>query len=220
MPRPWTIIERVQTPEGPLELRQRDERDFMITVAGRVLMNSLAHRSELVLGELGCREAAKGKAPVVLLGGLGMGYTLRGALDALPPTAQLTVIELNPVVERWCRGPIKHLSQEALDDPRVTVVCDDVARYLKVASPATYDAIVLDLYEGPNSATDAVNDPFYGRKALTLFARALKTRGTLAVWSEQTDRGFEERLRRSGFKPELLRPGRGGLRHAVYLAQL
>lgn len=219
MPRPWTVLDRVETAEGPLELRQRDEKDFLITIAGRVLMNSLANRSEVVLGELGCREARKKPAPNVLLGGLGMGYTLRGALDVLPKGAILTVVELTAAVEGWCRGPIKHLSGDALADPRVSVVLDDIARFLKAASPASYDAIVLDLYEGPHSHTDPVSDPFYGKKALAAFHRALKTRGTLAVWSEQTDRSFEERLRREGFKPELLRPGRGGLRHAVYLAQ-
>lgn len=219
MPRPWTVVDRIETSEGPLELRQRDEKDFLITIAGRVLMNSLANRSEVVLGELGCREARKRNAPAVLLGGLGMGFTLRGALDTLPKNASVTVIELTPQVEGWCRGPIAHLGGNALDDPRVRVIIDDVARHLKTASPASYDAIVLDLYEGPHSHTHPVDDPFYGKKALASFHRALKTRGTLAIWSEQTDKGFEERLRREGFKPELLRPGRGGLRHAVYLAQ-
>lgn len=148
-----------------------------------------------------------------------MGFTLRGTLDALPSNATVTVVELTPQVEGWCRGPIAHLSGNALADPRVNVVVDDVGRFLRTASPASYDAIVLDLYEGPHSQTHPVDDPFYGKKALASFHRALKTRGTLAIWSEQTDRGFEERLRREGFKPELLRPGRGGLRHAVYLAQ-
>lgn len=219
VPRPWTVIERVETAEGPLELRQRDERDFLITIAGRVLMNSLAHRSELVLGELGCGQARSRKAPTVAIGGLGMGYTLRGALDALPADARVRVIELNPVMERWCRGPIAHLSGFALEDPRVEVVLDDVALHLREVPARTYDAVLLDLYEGPHSHTDPVRDPFYGKHALSTFHRALKPQGTLAVWSEQSDRGYAERLRRAGFKPELLRPGRGGLRHAVYLAQ-
>lgn len=219
MPRPWTVIERVPTDEGVLELRQRDDRDFLITVDGRVLMNSLAHRSELVLGELGCRAARTRRASQVLVGGLGMAYTLRGALDALLPDAVVTVVELNPIIERWCRGPLAYLSSQALDDPRVRVVIEDVAAHLRAVAPQTYDAIVLDLYEGPHSHTDLANDPFYGRKALATYRRALKAGGTLAVWSEQSDRGFAENLRKAGFKPELLRPGRGGLRHAVYLAQ-
>jgi spermidine synthase len=210
----------VPTAEGPLELRQRDERDFLITVGGRVLMNSLAHRSELLLGELGCRQASTVRAPRVVVGGLGMGFTLRGALDALPAEAQVTVVELNPSVVGWCRGPIAHLSQQALDDPRVTVALDDVAALLSSSAPASLDAIILDLYEGPHSRTDPVNDPFYGRKALARFRSLLRAGGTLAIWSEQTDRAFEDRLRKAGFKSELLRPGRGGLRHAVYLAQV
>jgi spermidine synthase len=219
MPRPWTVIERVETKEGPLELRQRDLKDFLITIDGRVLMNSLAHRSELLLGELGCREVKSRPAPSVVIGGLGMGYTLRGALNALPKKATVTVVELNPVVERWCRGPIHHLADGATDDPRVNLVGGDVVRHLATCGKAAYDAIIFDLYEGPHSGTHPVNDPFYGSKALAGFKAALKAKGTLAVWSEQTDRGFEERLARAGFKPELLRPGRGGLRHAVYLAQ-
>jgi spermidine synthase len=219
MPRPWTIIERVETSEGPLELRRRDQRDFLITVAGRVLMNSLAHRSELLLGQLGCAQAGGRASPRVVLGGLGMGYTLRGALDSLPAGARVVVVELNPVVERWCRGPIAHLSDHALDDPRVELVNGDVARYLAQAPGGSLDAVILDLYEGPHSGTHASDDPFYGSKALRTFKKALTPRGALAVWSEQTDRGFEERLRKAGLKPELLRPGRGGLRHAVYLAR-
>ena len=193
MPRPWTVIESVETEEGPLELRRRDDRDYLITIKGRVLMTSMAHRSELVLGDLGCERVKKRTAPCILLAGLGMGYTLRGALDALPDDAKVTVVELNPVVERWCRGPIKHLSGAALDDPRVELISGDVMDQAR-KGVGCYDAIVLDLYEGPNNNHHPVNDPFYGTKAIAQLKAALKPKGTLAVWSEQSDRPYELRL--------------------------
>lgn len=219
MPRPWEILETVDTPEGPLELRRRDERDFLITVGGRVLMNSLANRSEVALGELGCAPVAGRRRPRVLIGGLGMGFTLRAALDALPPAAEVTIVELNPVVERWCRGPLAHLTGRALEDPRVELVLGDVAAYLLKAPAARFDAILLDLYEGPHLATQGSHDRFYGWGALESSGRALAPGGVLAVWSEDTDAAFERRIRQAGFEVEVLRPGRGGRRHAVYLGR-
>ncbi len=218
MPRPWTTLEQVDTKEGPLELRQRDERDFLITISGRILMNSLAHRSEKVLGEVACRPLTS-KAPRVVLGGLGMGFTLRAVLDALPAQAALTVVELNPVVERWCRGPLAHLNDRALEDPRVELVIADVTTHLRSQQARSLDSIILDLYEGPNRATNPSSDPFYGTRALSAFKGLLKAGGTLAVWSEQTDRPFEQRLVKAGFKAETSRPGRGGLKHAVFLGR-
>ncbi len=220
MPRPMTVVDSVMTEEGALELCRRDERDFLITIDRRVLMSSTAHRSELILGQLGCQAARELPAPHVLLGGLGMGYTLRGALDMLPASARVTVAELNSVVERWCRGPIAHLSGQALDDPRVCVVIADLMKQVREAPPGFYDAIVLDLYEGPNSSTHPVRDPFYGRTAISQFKAALRIGGMLAVWSEQSDAAFQGRLRDAGFKVEIARSGKGGFRYAVYLATL
>lgn len=219
MPRPWTVIESVETDEGPLQLRQRGEKDFLITVGRRVLMSSSAHRSEYVLGEVPSKAVASRPAPSVVIGGLGLGYTLRGALDALPPSARVTVVELNPVVERWCRGPIAPLTGHALDDSRASVINDDIMRHLRSA-PATYDAIILDLYEGPNSRTHPTRDPFYSKAAIETMKSALKAKGVLAVWSEQSDRPFEQRMSKAGFKTELLRESRGGFHYAVYLGRL
>ncbi|MBI3926080.1 MAG: spermidine synthase [Armatimonadetes bacterium] len=219
MPRPWTLLDSADTPDGPLELRQRDERDFMITIAGRVLMTSLANRSEIALGQLGCTPLAHKARPRVLIGGLGMGYTLRAALDALPPGARVTVVELNAVVEKWCRGPLAPLTEGALDDPRVLLVLDDISRFLSNAPGKLYDAILLDLYEGPNHSTQGSNDPHYGHTALALSRHALAPKGVLAIWAEETDTPFERRFRQAGFRVERLRVGRGGRRHAVYLGR-
>lgn len=187
MAKPWQAIEKVDTSDGVLELRQRGEHDFLIVINGRVLMNSSANRSEIALGESACRAVAVRKLPRVLIGGLGMGLTLRAALDSLPPTARIVVAELNPVVVKWCRGPLAGMTRNAVDDKRVTVVIGDVSAVIaKAAEPGAerFDAVIIDLYEGPGSATDARNDPFYGSRALKLTASALSPGGVFAVWGE------------------------------------
>jgi spermidine synthase len=222
MTRPWTTLGRVETDDGPLELRTRGAGEFLITVSGRVLMNSSARRSEEALAEIACAAIAGRAAPRVLIGGLGMGCTLRTALDGLPGDATVVVAELHEVVWRWCRGPLAELTAASVDDPRVEVRLGDVARAIEAASrpgAARFDAILLDLYEGPHPATQPVEHPHYGPAALTRARRALATEGLLAIWSEDPDAAFERRLAHAGFEVERKRPGRGGRRHAVYLAR-
>ncbi|OHB24979.1 MAG: spermidine synthase [Desulfuromonadaceae bacterium GWC2_58_13] len=223
MAKPWKTIESIVTDEGVLELRQRDERDFLITVGGLVLMNSLANRSEVVLGQLGCRHLRNHPAPLVLVGGLGMGYTLKAVLDSLPATAQVVVAELNPVVLGWCRGPLAPLTDSAVNDPRVRVeianVADLVRRAAKAAPAERFDAIVFDLYKGPHHRTDSRNDPLYGSRAIGFAREALNNKGVFAIWGENYDEGFVKRLGAAGFKVSNQRPGRGGLRHVVFIAE-
>jgi spermidine synthase len=220
MSRPWQVLERVETAAGTLELRRRGERDFLMTLAGRVLMNSAAHRSEVALAELATAAIAGRAAPRLLIGGLGMGYTLRAALDALPATAHVTVAELEPAVVRWCRGPLAGLTDCAVDDARVTLEVGDVADVISAASRRVddggFDAIALDLLEGPRGHAD----PHFGDAALCRLRAALVPGGVVAVWSERPDAGFERRLAAAGFRVERSRPGRGGLRHAVTLGRL
>lgn len=221
MTRPWTTIDRIDTAEGPLELRQRGPRDFLIVIAGRILMSSTAFQSEVAVAEVACRPLATTVAPRVLIGGLGMGLTLRAALDVLPPDAAVTVVELNPEVVRWCQGPLADLTQRSLEDPRVSVVVDDVALVIVRQAKAGLrsQAIVLDLYEGPHLATQGHDDPFYGTAALRRTKAALVPGGLLSVWSEDPDPAFEQRLKSEGFRVERAATGRGGRRHAVYLAR-
>lgn len=222
MSRPWQTIDKAEIPDGVLELRKRGDRDFLILINNRVLMNSSANRSELALGELACRVVAGLPRPRVLIGGLGMALTLRAALDSLPHTAEVIVAELNPVVATWCRGPLLALTKGAVEDPRVTVLTGDVSAVIAMAAgPGSKkcDAIIIDLYEGPHAGTDAVNDPFYGSRALKKTAGALSTEGVFAVWGEASDAAFERRLAAAGFSIDRQRPGRGGLRHVVYVAQ-
>ncbi len=215
--KPWETLERVATDEGPLELRRRGERDFLITIAGRVVMTSGAHRSEDALAQLACAELAQRQAPLVLIGGLGMGYTLRAALDVLPAAASVEVAELNPQVAAWCRGPLAPLTTRAVEDPRVTVTIADVA--VAIAGARDLDAIVLDLYEGPHAATQrGARDPLYGDDALRSVAAALRGDGIFAVWSEEADDAFENRLRAHRLPFVRHRIG-GGRTHVVYVAQ-
>jgi len=223
MAQPWKIIDSVATEEGILELRQRGERDFLITVGGLVLMNSLAHRSEVALGRLACSHLRNHAAPRVLVGGLGMGFTLRAVLDSLPPAASVVVAELNPVVLRWCRGPLAGLTDGAVADPRVGVEIADVAELIgKGAEGAggAFDAVVFDLYKGPHYHTDKRDDPLYGSRAIEKTRAILKPGGVFAIWGENFDAGFDKRLRAAGFSTTTERPGRGGLRHVVFVAKM
>jgi spermidine synthase len=222
MPRPFTLLDRVDVPEGPLELRKRGERDFMITLNGRVLMSSLIHRSEVAVAELGCASIRQRPAPRVLVGGLGLGYTLRAALDALPKTARVQVAELNAAVKRWCEGPLADLTGKAALDKRVSVVIDDVSACVRRAARAgaeRLDAIIVDLYEGPRDLRPGQRDALYGMEILRHTHAALSAGGVYAVWAEDPNPAFEQRLRTVGFQVEYARVRGGGPRHAVYVAK-
>ncbi len=215
---PWQIIDQVDTSEGVLELRRRGARDFLITVGDRVLMNSANHRSEAALGELACRHLAGRSAPRVLVGGLGMGFTLRAVLDALPAAARVTVAELNPAVVSWCRGPLGEVTAHSVADPRVTVAQADVAIVIGGAvAGSRFDAILLDLYQGPCASDHPLTHPLYGRRAVDVARVALTPGGVFAVWGEDHDPGCAKRRTAAGFAVHSKRPGRGGNRHSVYL---
>lgn len=221
MTRPWQTLDRFASEEGEIELRRRGPGEFLITVAGRVLMNSAASRSETALARIACAELGARAAPRVLIGGLGMGCTLRAALDALPASASVVVAELNETMLRWCRGPLAELTANAVYDPRVAVRIEDVAAAIRAAAaPAAerYDAVLLDLYEGPHPASQARGHPHYGAAALARAHAALRPGGILAIWSEDPDPLFERALGRAHFAVRLERPGRGGRRHGVYVA--
>lgn len=223
MTRPWQTLDRVPTNEGELVLLQRGTSDYMIKVGGRVLMVSHGSGSERALATLTCEALGPRRAPRVLVGGLGMGITLRAALQAWPdPAAAFVVSEINPQVVTWCRGPLANLTEHALDDPRVTVQEEDVAATIRRAAGqgggARFDAVLLDLYEGPNAGRRGAGEAHYGGEALSLTRRALRPGGALAVWSEEPDPPFEKRLAAAGLRVQRCRPDGGGRRHVVYLA--
>ena len=222
MSRPWTVLERVSTSDGVLELRRRgdpergEHADFLILQDGRVVMTSVEDLSERALGGL----AAEWPEGRILIGGLGMGLTLREALDATKSSAQIRVCELNPVIEQWCRGPLAPLTGSALEDPRVRVEIADVTAAIERAAENPHerlDAILLDLYQGPPTRISP-GDPLFGARALAQCRSALTRRGLLAVWSETRSPAFSRGLQKQGFRVEEKRVGRGR-RHLLYLAR-
>ena len=212
---PLKLLASVSTKSGVLELRQRGD-DYLITIDGRVLMASSDRRSEEALATLACKHVAGLKAPRVLVGGLGMAYTLRAALDSLPQTAHVTVAELTAEVETWCRGPLAPLTEGAVLDLRVEVVIDDVGRVIERAAARSFDAIILDLYEGPHARSGADAEPFYGRRALARSHAALSPGGVLALWSEDLNAVYARAMTAAGFATTVHKPG-GKRAYGVYL---
>jgi spermidine synthase len=218
----WILLGVAQASGDEKELRlyRRDE-EFSIRVGGRELMNSRVHGSEDALGQLACARIADCPRPRVLIGGLGMGYTLRAALHALSAQGQVIVAELIPAVVAWNRGPLGDLAGHPLRDDRVTVREVDVAGILR-AEQRAYDAIVLDVDNGPRGLTRNANDRLYAQGGLSAAFAALRPGGVLAVWSAGPDRAFSDRLRKTGFKMEEIlvraRDARGGARHTIWIA--
>jgi spermidine synthase len=212
----------VPTAEGLLDLRRRGEKDFLITIGGRVLMTSAAHRSEDALATLACAGQRAKRRARVLVSGHGMGVTLRAALDELADDAEVTVAELNAVVVDWCKGPLAGLIKDAAQDPRVTIDIVDVAK--RIADVARdkkaprFDAVVLDMYQGPQNIC-RTDDPLYGHPAVQRTKDALVKDGMFAIWCESASPGFEANLRTVGFRYEFKRVGRGARVHCVYLAR-
>lgn len=217
---PWTLLESASIPGngGELRLYRRGE-EFSITLVGRgKLMSSRVHDSEEALGELACARVADRAQPRVLIGGLGMGFTLAAALKALGPTAEVVVAELVPEVVQWNRGLLGEPAGHPLRDARVTVRVGDVGRILRKERRA-FDAIVLDVDNGPEGLTRKANDWLYSSSAAF---DALRPQGVLGVWSAGPDAGFSDRLRRVGCAVEevVVRghgPGKGA-RHTIWLA--
>ena len=220
--RPWELLGRTRTPDGDELTFMRQNTEYLISANGRSLMSSRVYGSETSLAVLGCERARALAAPCVLVGGLGMGFTLRSALDLLPAAAALVVSELLPAVVEWNRGPLGALTAYPLDDPRVTVDVADIATTLR-ANPGRFDAILLDVDNGPAAFTAPANARLYDASGLAGFRAALAEGGVLAVWSAGDDARFRQRLRDAGFTVRVERVrgrgARGGPRHTVFLAQ-
>ena len=221
---PWVLLgeTRVAADGKRLSLYQRDS-EFSIRLGGGggELMNSRSHGSEEKLAELACARLTKCDEPHVLIGGLGMGFTLAAALRQLGAAARLTVSELVPEVVAWNRGPLGALAGHPLLDPRVQVCEGNVARMI-MAQTQAYDAILLDVDNGPEGLTHADNDRLYGCEGLSAAYAALRPGGVLAVWSAGRDPVFAGRLLKAGFEVEEVKVrarGSKGARHMIWLAQ-
>ncbi len=217
---PWIKLDSAREPSGGELVLWSRGHEFAIRIDGQDLMGSGAYHSEEVLAERGCSGLDTMAGARVLVGGLGMGFTLKAALDVLAPDAEVDVAELVPAVVAWNRGPIAHLAGRPLEDPRVRVIVGDVGRLL-ADTRRFYDAILLDVDNGPEALTSASNKGLYGPGGIGRSARALRRGGVLAVWSVNDDAGFTQRLVRGGFRTRTervsARPG-GGKRHTLWLA--
>lgn len=186
-------------PDG-VELRlMRSNGDFAIFLERNELMSSDMSASEEALGTMTCARLGRRAAPDLLIGGYGMGFTLRAALAALGSDASVTVAELVPEIIEWARGPMKRLTAGTLDDARVMLVMADVAMLIDAAQDG-YDAILLDVDNGPEGLTRPLNDHLYSRIGLQSAMAALKPRGILAIWSAAPDEAFAKELERAGFE--------------------
>lgn len=219
---PWRLIDTATVPGSgeTLHLYRRGE-EFSIRGDGFELMNSRIHGSEDALAELACKRVAGHPRLRILIGGLGMGYTLAAALKRLGADSRVVVAELVPAVVKWNHGPLSHLAGNPLSDDRVSVREIDIALTMKSAKEG-YDAIILDVDNGPDGLTRKENDWIYGKGGLTSAFTALRFEGVLAVWSAAPERSFTARLRWVGFEVEEVRvPARGrrgGGRHTIWLA--
>ena len=207
---------------GELRLTQHGN-DFSISLKGvrGELMNSRVHCSELALAELGCAHIQGAEKSKVLVGGLGMGFTLVAALKATSKSSQVVVAELVPEVIEWNKGPLGECAGRPLDDNRVQVHLGDVAELFKTKK-ATYDAVLLDVDNGPEGFTQADNNDLYSIESLQAIQQTLHPGGMLAIWSAWHDPKFTLQLKKAGFKVEAktVRAHKGkGSRHTIYLAR-
>jgi spermidine synthase len=219
---PWEEIERAEVPGGEEEviLRKRGT-EFSIRVAATELMNSRIHGSEDALAELTCSRISRKPGRRILIGGLGMGYTLAAALQHSEDDSLITVAELIPAVIRWNREHLGHLAGNPLADGRVYVRQEDVAETI-TREKSIWDAIILDVDNGPDGLTRKVNDRLYGLSGLKNAFLALRTGGVLSIWSSGTDEQFTSRLEQCRFQTEIVtvrarKPGKGA-RHTIWLA--
>ena len=223
---PWKLLGRARTPGGGAELvlRQRDT-EFSIRADNLELMNSRVYGSEEAMAKLGCQNLSKHPRPRVLIGGLGMGYSVRTALDILGDNAQVVVAELVPAVVEWNRGVLADLAGRPLDDRRVELHVGDVVQLIKTAR-GEYDAIMIDVDNGAESIVRKGNDWLYSLPGLTTTYAALRPGGVMAMWSAGPQPAFVRLLRRAGFEVDEVkvraRGGsnrKGGAHHVVWIAK-
>ena len=216
----WEILGQARTPDGSTMTLTRSGAEHVIWVDGQHLMSSRMHGSEDALAEVACERARALPRPRVLVGGLGMGFTLRATLDLLPPQATVLVVELLAAVVLWNRSLLGELAAHPLGDSRVEVQVADVGDAMR-AGVGRFDAILLDVDNGPSAFTSWANEGLYDEPGLAVARAALTAGGVLAVWSSRDDRRFEQRLRRVGFRVEVRRV-RGhankGPRHTIFIA--
>ena len=217
---PWETLDRASIPGGGELTLVRRGKELAIRVNGAELMASRSHASEERMATLVREHIAQVKKPRVLIGGLGLGYTLRATLDACPKSAMVIVAELVPAVVEWMRGPLSHLAGRPLDDPRTVIEELDAGVVLR-NSPGSFDAVLIDIDNSPTTLARASNSSLYSAKGLAFTRDALAPGGMLVVWSAGPDLRFAERMKQAGFVVTALRAsahekGRGRA-HTLYV---
>lgn len=220
--KPRELVDTARAPEGAELCLVRHDQDYVIMIASNELMNSRLGGSEEALARMTCERLGSRARAHLLIGGYGMGFTLRAALGALGPDARVRVAEITPKIIDWARGPMAKLTAGCLDDPRVELALCDVRSEIDGAKSA-YDAILLDVDNGPSGLTCPSNDELYAPGGLARARAALKPGGVLAVWSARPDPAFARRLHQAGFRVEersvRARSNGKGPRHVIWLAQ-
>jgi spermidine synthase len=219
---PWQQIDTAKVPGATVELRlMKRGAEFSMMLGPNELMNSRLSGSEEALATLACKRIEGVKRPHLLVGGLGMGFTLRAALTVLGAEARITVAELVPEVISWARGPMAALFSDSLSDPRADIRAADVGDVIQ-SSPSTFDAILLDVDNGPEALIRNANDALYDLRGLKAAHRALRPRGVLAVWSSGPNATFTKRLREVDFDVNEVgvraTSKRSGAHHVIWFA--
>jgi spermidine synthase len=218
---PWCLIDTAQVPGGGGELRlMRRGKEFSIVSDHYELMNSRLGGSEEALAIIACERIRSRAGPRILIGGLGMGFTLRAARAALGTDARIIVAELVPAVLGWAWGSMAEVFGQSLTDPRVSIREADVGRLIR-SEPSTFDAILLDVDNGPEGLTRKANDGLYDLEGLSAARAALRPGGVLGVWSSGPDLSFTRRLRKAGFDVDEVRVRANrsrGARHVIWIA--
>jgi spermidine synthase len=218
---PWVQLDSAKIPDddGELRLKQRGQ-EFSIMLGSNELMNSRLSGSEEALATLSWEKIKDRQRPSILIGGLGMGFTLRAALSILPPDASIIVCELVPAVVKWARGPMAEVFNGCLDDPRTKIHVGDVGELIR-ESKARFDAILLDVDNGPDGLTRDTNGALYNSRGLRSAREALRPGGVLSVWSSGPDNGFTRRLKDTGYEAEVVNTranGNRGAKHVIWVA--
>ena len=220
---PRELLGTAQVPGGEDLRLYRHGADFMIVLDRNELMSTRMRGSEEALATMSCERIAGRAKPHLLIGGYGMGFTLRAALAVLPPDATVTVAELVPEILDWARGPMRELAANCLDDPRVRVVEADVVDVIR-SSAGDFDAILLDVDNGPDGLVRHANNQLYSERGLRAAMVALRARGVLAVWSAAKDDAFARKLKSAGFAVDEVavraRSNGKGAKHIIWFAAL
>ena len=219
---PWLLIDSAVVPGAEVELRLKRRGDeFSMMLGDNELMNSRLSGSEEALATLACRRIESVKRPNVLIGGLGMGFTLRAALAVLGPEARIVVAELVPSVIAWARGPMAQLFGDSLSDPRASIREADAVDVIR-SHDSAFDAILLDVDNGPEALIRKANNSLYDLKGLKTIYRALRSNGVLAIWSSGPNPAFTKRLGDAGFEVNEVNvratARRKGVRHLIWFA--